>query len=52
MSIPPRCRFRPTSRIIYITINITEGQKYTVSDVKLAGEMLVPEEELRKLITD
>ena len=35
---------------IYITINITEGQKYTVSDIKLAGEMLVPEEELRKLI--
>jgi len=35
---------------IYITINITEGQKYTVSDVKLAGEMLVPEDELRKLI--
>jgi len=35
---------------IYITINITEGQKYTVSDIKLAGEMRVPEEELRKLI--
>ena len=40
----------PDKQSIYITINITEGQKYTVSDVKLAGEMLVPEEELRKLI--
>lgn len=40
----------PDKQAIYITINITEGQKYTVSDVKLAGEMLVPEEELRKLI--
>lgn len=40
----------PDKRDIYITIAITEGQKYTVSDVKLAGDMLVPEEELRKLI--
>jgi len=40
----------PDKQSIYITINITEGQKYTVSDVKLAGEMLLPEEELRKLI--
>ena len=40
----------PDKQSIYITINITEGQKYTVSDVKLAGEMLVPEKELRKLI--
>lgn len=40
----------PDKQSIYITINITEGQKYTVSDIKLAGEMLVPEEELRKLI--
>ncbi len=41
----------PDKKGIYITINITEGAKYTVSDVKLAGEMLLPEEELRKLIT-
>lgn len=40
----------PDKQSIYITINISEGQKYTVSEVKLAGEMLVPEEELRKLI--
>ncbi|MHB1291443.1 MAG: outer membrane protein assembly factor BamA [Sulfuricella sp.] len=40
----------PDKQSIYITINITEGQKYTVSDIKLAGEMLAPEEELRKLI--
>ena len=35
---------------IYITVNITEGPKYSVSEVKLAGELLVPENELRKLI--
>jgi outer membrane protein insertion porin family len=31
-------------------VNVTEGEKYTVSDVKLAGQLLVPEEDLRKLI--
>ncbi len=41
----------PDKRDIYITISITEGEKYTVSDIKMAGEMLVPEEELSKLIT-
>ena len=40
----------PDKKDIYLTINVTEGQKYTVSDVKLAGEMLVPEAELKKLI--
>ncbi len=41
----------PDKRDIYITISITEGEKYTVSDIRMAGEMLVPEEELSKLIT-
>lgn len=41
----------PDKRDIYITISITEGEKYTVSDVKTAGEMLIPEDEMRKLIT-
>lgn len=40
----------PDKKDIYITINITEGQKYTVSDVKLGGDMLLPEAELRRLI--
>jgi outer membrane protein insertion porin family len=41
----------PDKRDIYITVNITEGEKYSVTDVKLAGEMLLPEDEIRKLIT-
>jgi outer membrane protein insertion porin family len=41
----------PDKQDIYITINISEGPVYTVTDVKLAGELLVPEEELRSLIT-
>ena len=36
---------------IYITVNITVGEKYTVSDVQLAGTFLVPKEELEKLVT-
>ncbi|PKO43322.1 MAG: outer membrane protein assembly factor BamA [Betaproteobacteria bacterium HGW-Betaproteobacteria-22] len=40
----------PDKRDIYITINITEGEKYTISEVKLAGDTIVPEEEMRELI--
>ncbi len=35
---------------VFLTINMTEGQKYTIRDIRLAGELLVPEAELRKLI--
>ncbi|MBI5921214.1 MAG: outer membrane protein assembly factor BamA [Betaproteobacteria bacterium] len=41
----------PDKLDIYITINITEGEKFTVSSIKLAGDLLLPEEELRKLVT-
>jgi outer membrane protein insertion porin family len=40
----------PDKQDIYITVSITEGRRYTVSDVKIAGEMLLPEAEVRKLI--
>ncbi|HRQ04802.1 MAG TPA: outer membrane protein assembly factor BamA, partial [Nitrosomonas halophila] len=40
----------PDMKDIYITINVTEGPQYTVSDIKLAGELILPEEELRALI--
>jgi outer membrane protein insertion porin family len=40
----------PDKQDIYITINITEGEKYTVSSVKLAGQLLLPEAELTKLV--
>ena len=40
----------PDRKDIYITVNINEGEKYTVSDVELSGQMLVPKEELQKLI--
>lgn len=40
----------PDKKDVYITIGITEGEKFTVSDIRMAGEMLVPEAELRKLV--
>src|SRR6266496_4040612 len=40
----------PDKEQIYLTINITEGPKYTISDVRLAGELLLPEQELSRLI--
>jgi outer membrane protein insertion porin family len=40
----------PDKKDIYITINVKEGQQYTVSSVKLAGELTLPEEDLRKLV--
>lgn len=40
----------PDKKDIYITINIKEGEKYTVSDVRLEGEMFGREEEIRKLV--
>ena len=41
----------PDKKDIYISVSITEGAKYTVSDIKVAGEMLLPEAEILKLIT-
>ncbi len=41
----------PDRKDIYITIAINEGTRYRVGSVKLAGELLLPEEELKKLVT-
>jgi outer membrane protein insertion porin family len=40
----------PDRSDIYITINISEGEKYTVSDVRIGGQTLVPKAELEKLL--
>ncbi len=39
----------PAKEAVYITVNITEGEIYTVSGVELAGEPVVPEEQLKRL---
>lgn len=41
----------PDKKDIYITVNVAEGDKFTVKDVKLAGELVLPEDELNKLVT-
>lgn len=41
----------PDKKDIYITISISEGEKYTVADVKVDGQLLLPEPEIRKLIS-
>ena len=40
----------PDKEEIFITVNITEGPRYTVSDVRMGGELLLPEPELLRLI--
>lgn len=40
----------PDKRDVYITINVSEGEKFTVRSVKLAGDLVVGEDELRQLI--
>ncbi|MGE0557522.1 MAG: outer membrane protein assembly factor BamA [Burkholderiales bacterium] len=41
----------PDKKDIFISVSVTEGPKYTISGVKVAGEMLLPEDEILKLIT-
>ena len=40
----------PDKKHVYITVNIAEGKKFTVSEVKLSGDLKVPEEEVRALL--
>lgn len=41
----------PDKRHVYITINVSEGEKYTVREVKIQGETLVPREQLAELVS-
>ena len=40
----------PEKESVYITINIKEGERFTVRNVKLAGDLILPEDELSRLI--
>jgi len=40
----------PNKKDIFVTINVHEGDIYTISEVKLVGEMVVPEQFLRSFI--
>ncbi len=41
----------PDKRDIYITINVSEGNLFKVRDVRLAGDLIVDENELTSLVT-
>jgi outer membrane protein insertion porin family len=40
----------PEKDDMYITVNVEEGEVFKVSEIKLAGTMVVPEAELRRLL--
>ncbi len=41
----------PDKEDIFITVNVSEGEQFTVSDVRLAGDLPVAEEDLMRLVT-
>jgi outer membrane protein insertion porin family len=40
----------PNKKDIFVTIGVDEGELYTISDIKLVGEMVIPEPFLRALV--
>jgi outer membrane protein insertion porin family len=40
----------PNKKDIFVTITIKEGDKYSISDIKLVGDMVVPEAYLRAMV--
>ena len=40
----------PEKDDMFITVNVSEGEVFKVSEIKMAGTMVVPEAELRKLL--
>ena len=40
----------PDKRDMFITAGLTEGEKYTVSDVKLTGDTVLPKETIQKMV--
>jgi outer membrane protein insertion porin family len=40
----------PDKKDIYITINLTEGEKYTISKVSVSGDTRIPKAEIEKLV--
>ncbi len=40
----------PDKNDIYITVVISEGPRFTVSDVRIAGDLVIPQQQIRDLI--
>lgn len=41
----------PDKRNVFLTINVDEGAQYTIEDYRFAGDMVVPEATLQRLVT-
>ena len=41
----------PDKSDVYVTINVSEGERYEISDVKLAGDLIIPADDLFPLVT-
>lgn len=40
----------PNKEEVYITANVTEGDKFTIGSVDLSGDLVLPEEDLRRFL--
>ncbi|RML30234.1 Outer membrane protein assembly factor BamA, partial [Pseudomonas syringae pv. maculicola] len=40
----------PDKKNVYITVNVNEGEKYSVKSVKLSGDLKVPEDQVKSLL--
>jgi outer membrane protein insertion porin family len=40
----------PNRKSVYITVNVLEGEKYTVSGAELSGELVLPEDDLQRFV--
>lgn len=40
----------PDKKHVYITVNVDEGEQFTIREVKLSGDLKVPEEEIKALL--
>ncbi|GAB5414707.1 MAG: outer membrane protein assembly factor BamA [Congregibacter sp.] len=40
----------PNKEQVYITANVTEGEKFTINEVDLSGDLVLPESDLRRFV--
>ncbi|NKI17599.1 outer membrane protein assembly factor BamA [Spongiibacter sp. KMU-166] len=40
----------PERKSVYITVNVIEGEKYTVSSAELSGDLVLPEDDLKRFV--
>jgi outer membrane protein insertion porin family len=41
----------PDKRAMYLTANVSEGEIFNISDIKLSGNLIITEEDMAKLVT-